>query len=146
MGIVSEILPAFSKKPLFGYAAVVLAGVIIAFMGWMVWSHHMFTVGLGPIANSVFAITTMAIAVPTGIKIFNWVGTVWQGSIDLRTPMLFALGFISLFTIGGVSGVMHAIAASDAQQQDTYFIVAHFHYVLFSGALMALMGLSLIHI
>ena len=140
MGIVSEILPSFSKKPLFGYAAVVLAGVIIAFMGWMVWSHHMFTVGLGPIANSVFAITTMAIAVPTGIKIFNWVGTVWQGSIDLRTPMLFALGFISLFTIGGVSGVMHAIAASDAQQQDTYFIVAHFHYVLFSGALMALMG------
>jgi cytochrome c oxidase subunit 1 len=140
MGIVSEILPTFSKKPLFGYPTVVLAGVIIAFMGWMVWSHHMFTVGLGPIANTVFAISTMAIAVPTGIKVFNWVGTIWKGSLDFRTPMLFALGFVTLFTIGGVSGVMHAMAASDAQQQDTYFIVAHFHYVLFSGSLMALMG------
>ncbi len=138
MGIVSEIVPAFSKKPLFGYPVVVLSGVIIGFMGWMVWSHHMFTVGLGPVANSVFALTTMAIAVPTGIKIFNWIGTMWQGSIDLRTPMLFAVGFIFLFIIGGLSGVMHSSAASDAQQQDTYFIVAHLHYVLFGGSIMAL--------
>ncbi|MBS57867.1 MAG: cytochrome c oxidase subunit I [Chloroflexi bacterium] len=140
MGIVSEILPTFSKKPLFGYPAVVLAGAIIAFMGWMVWSHHMFTVGLGPIANSVFAITTMAIAVPTGVKVLNWIATLWGGSISFRTPMLFALGFIAMFTIGGISGVMHAMAPSDAQQQDTYFIVAHIHYVLFGGAIFAIMA------
>ena len=140
MGIVSEILPTFSKKPLFGYSTVVLAGVIIAFMGWLVWSHHMFTVGLGPIPNSVFTITTMAIAVPTGIKIFNWIGTIWKGSIDFKTPMLFAVGFIVTFTIGGISGVMHAMSSSDAQQQDTYFIVAHFHYVLFGGAIMGIFG------
>lgn len=140
MGIISEVLPTFSRKPLFGYPAVVLAGVLIGFLGWMVWSHHMFTVGLGPVANSVFALTTMAIAVPTGIKIFNWLGTIWKGALDFKTPMLFALGFIALFTIGGISGVMHASAPSDAQQQDTYFIVAHFHYVLFGGALMAIMA------
>ena len=140
MGIISEILPTFSKKPLFGYPVVVLSGVIIGFMGWMVWSHHMFTVGLGPVANSVFAITTMAIAVPTGVKIFNWIGTMWGGSISLKTPMLFALGFISMFIIGGLSGVMHSSAPSDAQQQDTYFIVAHIHYVLFGGSIFALLA------
>ena len=140
MGIVSEILPTFSKKPLFGYSTVVLAGAVIAFMGFMVWSHHMFTVGLGPVANSVFSLTTMAIAVPTGIKVFNWIGTMWKGSIDLRTPMLFALGFIAMFVIGGISGIMHSIAASDAQQQDTYFVVAHLHYVLFGGAILGLLG------
>ena len=140
MGIVSEILPTFSKKPLFGYPVVVLSGVIIGFMGWMVWSHHMFTVGLGPVANSVFAITTMLIAVPTGIKIFNWIGTLWKGSLNLNTPMLYALGFIAVFTIGGISGVMHSQAASDAQQQDTYFIVAHIHYVLFGGSIFALIA------
>ncbi|MDA1096718.1 MAG: cbb3-type cytochrome c oxidase subunit I, partial [Chloroflexi bacterium] len=104
MGIVSEILPTFSKKPLFGYPVVVLSGIIIGFMGWMVWSHHMFTVGLGPVANSVFTVTTMAIAIPTGIKIFNWLGTMWRGSLTFPTPMLFALGFIVVFTIGGISG------------------------------------------
>ena len=140
MGIVSEILPTFSKKPLFGYPVVVLSGLIIGFMGWMVWSHHMFTVGLGPVATSVFTITTMAIAVPTGIKIFNWMATMWKGSITFETPMLFALGFITVFTIGGISGVMHAQAASDAQQQDTYFIVAHIHYVLFGGSIFALIA------
>ena len=140
MGIVSEILPTFSKKPLFGYPVVVLSGLIIGFMGWMVWSHHMFTVGLGPIANSVFTITTMAIAVPTGIKIFNWLGTMWKGSLNFSTPMLYSLGFITVFTIGGISGVMHSQAASDAQQQDTYFIVAHIHYVLFGGSIFALIA------
>ncbi len=140
MGIVSEILPTFSKKPLFGYPAIVLAGAIIAFMGWMVWSHHMFTVGLGPIPITVFTITTMAIAVPTGIKVFNWMGTMWGGQMDFRTPMLYAVGFVAMFTIGGISGVMHSSASSDAQQQDTYFIVAHIHYVLFGGAIFAIFG------
>ena len=140
MGIISEIIPTFSKKPLFGYPVMVLSGIIIAFMGWMVWSHHMFTVGLGPVANTVFTLTTMAIAIPTGVKIFNWIATMWKGSVSLATPMLFAIGFIAMFTIGGISGVMHAQAASDAQQQDTYFIVAHLHYVLFGGSIFALLA------
>ena len=138
MGIISEILPTFSRKPLFGYPIVVLSGVIIGFMGWGVWSHHMFTVGLGPVANAAFAVSTMAIAIPTGVKIFNWIGTLWGGSIALKTPLLFALGFIAMFIIGGLSGVMHASSPSDAQQQDTYFIVAHIHYVLFGGSIFAL--------
>ena len=137
MGIVSEVLPTFSRKPLYGYPVVVLSGISIGFMGWAVWSHHMFTVGLGPVANSVFAITTMFIAVPTGIKIFNWIGTLWGGSISLKTPLLFSVGFIFMFIIGGLSGIMHSISPSDAQQQDTYFIVAHLHYVLFGGSIFA---------
>ena len=140
MGIVSEILPVFSRKPLFGYSFLVFAGVAIGFMGWFVWSHHMFTVGLGPAANSAFAISTMAIAIPTGIKIFNWIATMWGGSIRFSTAMLFAISFIAMFTIGGLSGVMHAAVPSDAQQQDTYFVVAHFHYVLFGGAIMGIFG------
>ncbi len=135
MGIVSEVLPTYSRKPLFGYPVVVFSGVVIGIMGWAVWSHHMFTVGLGPVAVSVFMITTMLIAVPTGVKIFNWIGTLWGGSIDLKTAMLFALGFVALFIVGGLSGVSHAVAPSDNQQQDTYYIVAHIHYVLFGGAL-----------
>ena len=138
MGIVSEVLPTFSRKPLFGYPVMVFSGIIIGIMGWAVWSHHMFTVGLGPIPVSVFAITTMLIAVPTGVKIFNWIGTMWGGSIDFSSPMLFAIGFISLFIIGGLSGVSHAVAPSDSQQQDTYYVVAHLHYVLFGGSLMGL--------
>ena len=138
MGIVSEILPTFSRKPLFGYPVIVLSGVIIGFMGWGVWSHHMFTVGLGPIANAAFAVSTMAIAIPTGVKIFNWIATLWGGSVDIKTPLLFAVGFIAMFIIGGLSGVMHASPPSDAQQQDTYFIVAHIHYVLFGGSIFAL--------
>ena len=138
MGIVSEILPTFSRKPLFGYPVVVLSGVIIGFMGWGVWSHHMFTVGLGPIANAAFAVSTMAIAIPTGIKVFNWIGTMWGGSIRITTPLLFAVGFIAMFIIGGLSGMMHASPPSDAQQQDTYFIVAHIHYVLFGGSILAI--------
>ena len=140
MGIVSEILPVFSRKPLFGYSFLVFAGVAIGFMGWFVWSHHMFTVGLGPAANSAFAISTMAIAIPTGIKIFNWIATMWGGSIRFSTAMLFAISFIAMFTIGGLSGVMHASVPTDAQQQDTYFVVAHLHYVLFGGAIMAIFG------
>ncbi len=138
MGIVSEILPTFARKPLFGYPVIVFSGIVIGFMGWMVWSHHMFTVGLGPIANTVFALTTMTIAIPTGIKIFNWLATLWGGSISMKTPLLFSVGFIAMFIIGGLSGVMHSVAPSDAQQQDTYFIVAHIHYVLFGGSIFAI--------
>ena len=140
MGVVSEILPTFSRKPLFGYPIVVFSGIVIGFMSWAVWSHHMFTTGMGPTALTVFTITTMLIAVPTGVKIFNWIGTLWGGSVDLKTPMLFALGFISLFIIGGLSGVSHAVAPSDFQQQDTYYIVAHIHYVLFGGSIFGILA------
>ncbi len=135
MGIVSEILPTFTRKPLFGYPFIIFSGIVIGMMGWAVWSHHMFTVGLGPVANSVFTITTMLIAVPTGVKIFNWMATLWKGSIEFSPAMLFALGFISLFIIGGLSGVSHAVSPSDFQQQDTYYVVAHIHYVLFGGSM-----------
>jgi cytochrome c oxidase subunit 1 len=202
MGIVSEILPVFSRKPLFGYRVVVFSGIAIGFMGWGVWVHHMFAVGLGPWAVSAFSVATMFIAVPTGVKIFNWLATCWRGSIKLTTPMLFALGFVgwgvwahhmfasglgpisvaafsvstmfiavptgvkilnwmatmwggkltfptpmlfavglvAMFTIGGLSGVTHAVAPADTQQTDTYYIVAHFHYVIFGGALLAFIG------
>ena len=134
MGIVSEILPTFSRKPLFGYAFIVFSGVAIGFIGFGVWSHHMFTSGMGPIAEAGFGIATMIIAVPTGVKIFNWLGTIWGGKLKLDTPMLFALGFIAMFVIGGLSGVTHSIVPADTQQHDTYYVVAHFHYVLFGGA------------
>ncbi len=140
MGIVSEILPTFSRKPLFGYSFVVFSGAAIGFMGWGVWAHHMFTVGLGPAANAAFAVSTMFIAVPTGVKIFNWMATMAGGSLQFKTPMLFAVGFIAMFIIGGLSGVTHSIVPHDAQQQDTYYIVAHFHYVLFGGAIIGLFG------
>jgi cytochrome c oxidase subunit I len=138
MGIVSEVLPVFSRKPLFGYSVVVFSGIAIGFMGWGVWAHHMFAVGLGPVANSAFAASTMFIAVPTGVKIFNWLATTWGGDLRLKSAMLFALGFIGMFTIGGLSGVTHSIVPSDYQQTDTYYIVAHFHYVLFGGAVLGL--------
>jgi cytochrome c oxidase subunit 1 len=140
MGIVSEILPVFSRKPLFGYQFVVFSGIAIGFIGFGVWAHHMFSVGLGPIANTAFGISTMIIAVPTGVKIFNWLGTMWRGDIRFTTPMLFAVGFIAMFVIGGLSGVSHAVVPSDYQQTDTYYIVAHFHYVLFGGAIFGLFG------
>jgi cytochrome c oxidase subunit 1 len=139
-GIVSEILPVFSRKPLFGYAAMVFSGAFIAFLGFGVWSHHMFATGMGPVADSVFALATMLIAIPTGVKIFNWLGTIWGGSLRLTTPMYFALGFVAMFIIGGLSGVMHASPPADLQQTDTYFVVAHFHYVLFGGSMFAIIG------
>ena len=138
MGIVSEVLPVFSRKPLFGYPVVIFSGIAIGFMGWGVWAHHMFAVGLGPVAVSAFSIGTMFIAVPTGVKIFNWLGTMIGGSIRLATPMLFAIGFIAMFTIGGLSGVTHSISPHDRQQTDTYYIVAHFHYVMFGGTVFGL--------
>jgi cytochrome c oxidase subunit 1 len=137
-GIVSEILPVFSRKPLFGYTAMVFSGIAIAFLGWGVWAHHMFAAGLGPVANSAFGLSTMFIAVPTGVKIFNWLGTLWGGRIRITTPLLFAVGLVGMFTIGGLSGVTHSIVPHDYQQTDTYYIVAHFHYVLFGGAIFGL--------
>jgi len=140
MGIVSEIIPVFSRKPLFGYAAVVFAGAGIAFLGFGVWAHHMFASGISTVAQVGFGLTTITIAIPTGVKIFNWVGTLWLGKIRLATPMLFALGFLTMFTIGGLSGVTHAVVPSDWQQTDTYYVVAHFHYVLFGGAIFGIFG------
>jgi cytochrome c oxidase subunit 1 len=140
MGIVSEILPVFSRKPLFGYSVVVFSGIAIGFLGWGVWAHHMFATGLGPVAISAFGLSTMLIAIPTGVKIFNWLGTVYGGAVKLTTSMLFALGFIAMFTLGGLSGVLHSIVPSDTQQTDTYFVVAHFHYVLFGGLVFAIFG------
>ncbi len=138
MGIVSEVLPAMARKPLFGAAFVIFSGVLIGFLGFGVWAHHMFTAGMGPVADSAFSITTMLIAVPTGVKIFNWIGTIWGGQYKINTASLFAVAFIVEFTIGGVTGIMHASPPVDLQQHDTYFIVAHFHYVLFGGAVFGL--------
>ncbi|HTS88071.1 MAG TPA: cytochrome c oxidase subunit I [Gemmatimonadales bacterium] len=137
-GIVSEVLPVFSRKPLFGYAAMVFSGVFIAFVGFGVWAHHMFATGMGPFADAFFSLATMVIAIPTGVKIFNWIGTIWGGRLSFKTPMLFALGFVAMFIIGGLSGVMHSSPPADLQQTDTYFIVAHFHYVLFGGSIFGL--------
>ncbi len=140
MGYVSEILPTFSRKPLFGYPVIVFSGALIGFIGFGVWSHHMFTTGMGVVATSAFALATMAIAVPTGVKIFNWIGTIWGGHLRMRTPMLFALGFIWMFMIGGFSGIMHSAAPADSQQHNSYFVVAHFHYVLIGGSLFGLLA------
>lgn len=134
-GLFSEIFSTFSRKRLFGYTAMVFATMLIAFLGFMVWAHHMFTVGLGPVANSIFAVGTMAIAVPTGIKIFNWILTMWGGQVTINSAMLWALGFIPSFTIGGMTGVMLGSAVADYQYHDTYFVVGHFHYVIVGGTI-----------
>jgi len=137
-GLVSEILPTFSRKPIFGYPVMVYSGILIAFLGFGVWAHHMFAVGMGPIADAVFSMTTMLIAIPTGVKIFNWIFTMWGGNIRFNTAMLFAIALVGEFTIGGISGIMHSSPPSDLQQTDTYFIVAHFHYVLYGGAILGI--------
>jgi cytochrome c oxidase subunit I len=139
-GIVSEVLPVFARKPLFGYQFVVFSGLAIGFIGFGVWVHHMFATGLGPVANTAFGISTMIIAVPTGVKIFNWMGTIWRGDLQFRTPFLFAVGMVMMFVIGGLSGVTHSVVPADYMQTDTYYIVAHFHYVLFGGAIFGLFG------
>ncbi|MFN8532416.1 MAG: cytochrome c oxidase subunit I [Dehalococcoidia bacterium] len=139
-GIISEILPTFARKPLFGYTFVVYSGIAIGFLGFIVWAHHMFATGMGPVADSAFAISTTLIAIPTGVKIFNWIGTLWQGQTEYKTPALFAVAFIAMFIIGGLSGVMHASPPADLQQTDSYFIVAHFHYVLFGGSIFGIFG------
>ncbi|WP_397330393.1 cytochrome c oxidase subunit I [Paenibacillus lautus] len=137
-GIISEVIPTFSRKRLFGYSSMVFATILIAFLGFMVWAHHMFTTGLGPIANALFSIATMLIAVPTGIKIFNWLFTMWGGQIRFTSANLFAIGFVPTFVMGGVTGVMLASAPADFQYHDTYFVVAHFHYVIVGGLVFGL--------
>ena len=137
-GIASEVLPVFSRKPLFGYTAMVFSGIFIGFVGFGVWSHHMFATGMGPFADTFFSMATMVIAIPTGVKIFNWIGTIWGGSLRYTSAMMFAIAMVALFIIGGLSGVMHASPPADLQQTDTYFIVAHFHYVLFGGSIFGL--------
>ncbi len=137
-GLVSEVLPTFSRKPLFGYPVMVYSGILIGFLGFGVWAHHMFSVGMGPIADAVFSLTTMLIAIPTGVKIFNWIATMWGGQLRFTVAMKFAVALVGMFTIGGISGVMHSSPPADLQQTDTYFVVAHFHYVLFGGSMFGL--------
>jgi cytochrome c oxidase subunit 1 len=139
-GIVSEIIPTFSRKPLFGYEAMVYATASIAFLSFIVWAHHMFTVGMPLAAELFFMLSTMLIAIPTGVKVFNWTTTMFKGSLTFEPPMLFALAFLFLFSIGGFSGLMLAIVPADYQYQDTYFVVAHFHYVLVPGAIFGIMA------
>jgi cytochrome c oxidase subunit 1 len=139
-GVISEIIPTFSRKPLFGYESMVYATASIAFLSFIVWAHHMFTVGMPLAGQLFFMLSTMLIAVPTGVKVFNWCATMWRGSLTFETPMLFAIAFLFLFTIGGFSGLMLAIAPADFQYHDTYFVVAHFHYVLVPGAVFSIMA------
>ena len=139
-GIISHIIETFSRKPIFGYSSMVYAIASIALLSFVVWAHHMFTVGM-PIAGELFFMySTMLIAIPTGVKVFNWLSTMFRGSLTFETPMLFAIAFVALFTIGGLSGLMLAIAPADFQYHDTYFVVAHFHYVLVPGALFSIVA------
>jgi cytochrome c oxidase subunit 1 len=139
-GVISQIVPTFARKKIFGYSSMVYATASIAFLSFIVWAHHMFTTGM-PVAGELFFMyATMLIAIPTGVKVFNWVSTMWRGSLTFETPMLFAIGFIFLFTIGGFTGLMMCIAPADFQYHDTYFIVAHFHYVLATGSAFTIMA------
>jgi cytochrome c oxidase subunit I len=139
-GIISEILPTFSRKPLFGATSMIYAIASIAFLSFIVWGHHMFVDGMPLAAQMFYMMSTMLIAVPTGVKVFNWTATMWRGSLSFEPPMLFALAFLFMFTIGGFSGVMLALVPADFQYQNTYFVVAHFHYVLVPGAVFAIMA------
>src|SRR5438876_2885489 len=134
MGMVSDILAVFSRKPIFGYRPMVYAMAGIAFLGFIVWAHHMFQSGMNPTLGTTFAVSTMFIAVPSGIKVFNWLGTLWGGNIRFAVPMLNAIAFVSMFVIGGLSGIFMASQAVDVPLHMTYFIVAHIHYVLFGGS------------
>ena len=139
-GITSQIIPTFARKPLFGYSSMVYATASIAILSFIVWAHHMFTVGMPAAGQLFFMYATMLIAIPTGVKVFNWLATMWRGSMTFETPMLFAIGFIFLFTMGGFTGLVLAITPVDIQLQDTYYVVAHFHYVLVAGALFSIFG------
>src|SRR5262249_15387239 len=133
-------LPVFSGKPLFGYRAMVASIAAISVLGFVVWAHHMFTVGLNPNVQMIFMLATMLIGVPTGVKFFNWIATMWQGSIRLAPPMYFCIGFLTMFLIGGITGVFLASVPLDWQLHDTYFVVGHFHYVIFGGTMFAIFG------
>lgn len=139
-GIISAIIPTFARKPLFGYASMVYATASIALLSFVVWAHHMFTTGMPLSGTLFFMYMTMLISIPTGVKVFNWVATMWQGSMTFEVPMQFALAFVVLFTIGGFSGLMLAMTPIDFQYQETYFVVAHFHYVLVSGAVFGIIA------
>ena len=139
-GVISQIIPTFSRKPLFGYTSMVYATASIAFLSFFVWAHHMFTVGMPLTGELFFMYATMSIAVPTGVKIFNWMATMWRGSMTFETPMLFAIGVLFMFSIGGFSGLMMGITPVDFQYHDTYFIVAHFHYVIVPGIIFGIIG------
>jgi cytochrome c oxidase subunit 1 len=137
-GIISEVMPVFARKPIFGYGAIAFSGIAIGFLGFTVWAHHMFAVGLSPVADALFGLDSMIIAVPTSIKIFNWIGTLWGGRLNIKTPLMFAIGFIAMFIIGGLSGVSLAVVPFDWQVEDTYYVVGHLHYVLFGGTVFAI--------
>ncbi len=138
MGIISEILPTFSRKPIFGYAFIAYSSVAIGFLGFPVWAHHMFATGMGPLINALFSAGSFLIGVPTGVKIFNWIATLYLGNIRMRTPLYFSVGFVAMFIIGGISGVTLGSPVLDSQQTDTYYVVAHIHYVLYGGSIFAL--------
>jgi cytochrome c oxidase subunit 1 len=140
MGVISEIIPVFSRKPIFGYRAIAYSSFGIALIAFIVWGHHMFVSGQSELANFVFSLLTMFVAVPTGVKVFSWVGTMYRGAIRMQAPMLYALGFLELFTVGGLTGVFLATLAVDVHLTETYFVVAHFHYVMVGGTLMGLLG------
>jgi cytochrome c oxidase subunit 1 len=134
MGIVSEILPVFSRKPLFGPKAVIISTAAIGILGFSTWVHHMFVSGVDPVIDRFFMLTTMIIAVPTGVKIFNWTFTMWGGSLNFKTPLLMCLGFLTIFVVGGITGVINASIPLDSQLHNSYWVVGHFHYVLFGGS------------
>jgi cytochrome c oxidase subunit 1 len=137
-GVISEVLPVFARKPIFGYKAIATSTVGIAFISMLVWAHHMFTVPLAPVVLAFFMLSSMLVAIPTGVKVLNWVATLWRGTIDFKTPLYFAAGFLALFTMGGITGVMLAVYPINWQVHDTYFVVAHFHYVLVAGSVNAI--------
>ena len=136
MGIVSEVIPVFSRKPIFGYKAIAYSSLAIAFIGFLVWGHHMFTSGMSPLANAIFSFLTFFVAVPTAVKVFNWIATLYKGSITFESPMLYALTFIFLFIVGGLTGPFLGALATNVQLHDTYFVVAHFHYTMMGGTVM----------